>query len=400
MADADKEKKSAGKDATGGGESQRPSSGYDRLVALARNKSAQSRRELVEAVGDLVFERDAVLSERERALITVVLERLIHEVEVPVRKALAERLSNAAHAPHDLILALANDEIEVAQSVLTHSVVLRELDLIEVVRHRTMEHQLAVAVRKHGLTESIAAALVEQGHVDVMKALLENKDAQISRATMEYLVEQAKRKDTLQNPILQRHDLDPGLAKKLYWWVSAALRRHILDRFQVDPSELDDQLEATVLDLVDEAKANGTPASKAEALAHQLKASGALDAKLLVQVLRQGEVPLFEAMFAELADLRLTLVRRLIYESGGEGLAIACRALGVEKPVFASIFLLSRRARPGDQTVDPMELSRALAFFDGLEKDAAERMLKRWRRDPQFLEAVWRVDSGKPPPEK
>ena len=37
---------------------------------------------------------------------------------------------------------------------------------------------------------------------------------------MEYLVEQSKRVDTYQNPLLKRPDLEPDLAKRMYLWVS------------------------------------------------------------------------------------------------------------------------------------------------------------------------------------
>lgn len=370
-----------------------PAGDYEDLICLARQKSSESRRQLMEMVTDIINERGEILNIQERALMTDIIQRLVHEVELPVTQALADRLASISYAPRELILHLANDRIEIAKTILLRSTVLLDMDLVEIVRHRTMQHQLAIAMRDT-ISEAVTDALVETGEVDVIRTLLENENAQISRATMDYLVERAKQVDAFQNPILHRQDLAPDLAKKLYWWVSVALRRHILEHFQIDPMDLDDQLEATVQDLVGEAQEDSSPGSKAEALARQLRENNALTPTLMVQVLRQGEVPLFEAMFSCLTELRMSLVRRLLYEPGGEGLAIACRALDIEKPTFASLFLLSRRARPDKTVVDPLELSRVLAFFDKLDKSAAEKMVKRWRRDPQFLEAMWRVESA------
>src|SRR5690606_28310465 len=113
------------------------------------------------------------------------LKKLIHDVAVPVRKALAERLAQVPSAPHDVIVALANDEIDIAQPILMRSEALLDVDLIEIIRHRTMEHQLAIAMRRN-LSESVSGALVEAGSQDVIKTLLENPDARISEATMCY----------------------------------------------------------------------------------------------------------------------------------------------------------------------------------------------------------------------
>ena len=80
--------------------------------------------------------------------------------------------------------------------------------------------------------------------------------------------------------------------------------------------------------------------------------------RLLVQLLRQGEVALFEALFAKMSGVRVRLLRRLLFEPGGEALAIVCRAIAIDKPDFATIFMLSRRAHSNDRVTSPHELSK------------------------------------------
>ena len=48
---------------------------------------------------------------------------------------------------------------------------LQDLDLVEVIRNRTIEHQLAIAVREH-VSERVSGALVEAGHEWVITTLL------------------------------------------------------------------------------------------------------------------------------------------------------------------------------------------------------------------------------------
>src|SRR5690606_8795579 len=115
-------------------------------------------------------------------------------------------------------------------------------DLVEIIRHRTIQHQLAIAMRQH-VSETVSDALVETGNSDVIKALLDNGNARVSAATMEYLVEESRRVDSYQEPLVRRSDLSPSLARRMGRWVGAALRSYSLDNYEIDPTELDDVLE-------------------------------------------------------------------------------------------------------------------------------------------------------------
>jgi uncharacterized protein (DUF2336 family) len=364
------------------------------LLALAHDKSVESRTRLVNIVGDMFFESASVLTDRERSLMSEILRRLIHDMEMSVRKALAERLAREPNSPHDLIEALANDTIEVAYPILVESSVLQDIDLIEVIHQRTLQHQLAIA-RRAAVSEQVSEALVEAGNEDVIKTLLENNGAEIAQSTMAYLVEESRRVDAYQNPLLNRGELKPDLARRMYLWVSAALREHIVKQFNLDAIDLERQLAETVDGtLTERAKGEDGPSKSAE-IAERLAARKEITPKLMIQALRQGEVSLFESMLAKLTGLRNQLVRRFIFEPGGQGLAIACRGADIDKAHFASIFLLSRGARPGDKVVDPGELSQVLAFYEGVKPETARKVVERWRVDPDFLFALKQIATGR-----
>jgi len=358
------------------------------LFELARDKTVAGRRVLVATIGDLFFSQHDILSDRERALMTEILRQLIHDVEVSVRRALAERLSEQPLAPHDLVIALANDDIEVAHPLLVNSDVLQDLELIEIIRNRTLEHQLAIGIRK-SLSEEVTDALVATDSIDVIKTLLENHHAKISQRTMEYLVEQSQRVDTYQNPLLRRPDLETTLAKRMYWWVSAALRSYILERYEVDPGELDETMESTVKALTE---GDGAFKPKAVALADELAERQEITPALIVKTLREGEVALFAALFGRYTGIRLQLVQRMLFEPGGEGLAIACKGSGIDKSTFASIYVLTRKARGRDAVNHLADMAGILGLYDRIKEDAAGMLLKKWQRDPNFLRAIWQVE--------
>ena len=68
---------------------------------------------------------------------------------------------------------------------------------------------------------------------------------------------------------------------------------------------------------------------------------------MLLSAMREGEVPLFVALFAKIAKLREYLVQRLLFEPGGEGLAIACRAIGLSGEEFKMLFRYVKLGKGG-----------------------------------------------------
>ena len=366
------------------------------LIGLARDKSVESRKRLVAVVSDIFFSDQAILTEYERALITDILHKLIYELAVPVREVLGALLAEDEAMPRAVLRALAEDEIEIAAPILLNNEALLDVELIEVVRHRALEHQLMLAMRRAPLAMAADPAL-ESGDGDLMQELLESGDAKLVDATMAYLLDQTRGVDSFQEPILRREELSERLAKKMVLWVLAALRQHILDRFEVDLTALDDGIEAAADEMSERlgAERDRRRGDRSAELATVLFGAGKLTPARLIQAMRQGEVSLFIAMLAHLTGLRLPLVRRLLFEPGGEGLVVACRALGFDKAIVASIFLLCRRARPGDWAADPRELSRVLALYDRVQPAAAHAVLARWRRDPDFLYAIKTVEEAK-----
>jgi uncharacterized protein (DUF2336 family) len=362
----------------------------DELVRLARDKSQKSRSILVTTINDLYSDEEALLTEQDRVIMVDIIRQLIHEVEVSVRRTLAERLAEQEDAPEDLVVALANDEIEVAHAILIKSEVLKDPELIEIVQHRTMEHQVAIAIRPK-LSEQVSDALVETDNEEVITTLLSNEGALISNTTMGHLVEQSGRVIGYQKPLVRRHDLSNELAKKLYWAVSAALRSHIVANFDLDPSYIDDDMEAAVNDVMGN---EANPVRERSARPNSTKEICEQDLQVLVGLLRKGEISMFLDKFTSLSKLRLTLVRRLLFEPGGEGLAVACKGTGLDKATFVSIFIRFRQGRLGDKEVEAEELSRALSFFNQTSVDAARALMRRWQRDPEYLNALRQVEQA------
>ncbi|NIA68207.1 DUF2336 domain-containing protein [Pelagibius litoralis] len=361
------------------------------LLQLALTKSIESREQLSSQIAQLSMERDHLLSDQERDLISQILDKLIHEFEAPIRARLSERLSRNPAAPRALVIALANDAIEVARPILLRSTLLSDDELIRIIHHRSRQHQITIA-RRRELSEEVSDELVGTNDKGVITALLENQSAKISEAALSYLTEQAEHIDEFQEPLVRRQDLTQELALRLYWLVAANLRADILATYDIHPTPLDDELEAAVLDVANEktAQSNG-PRNMAETsaeLARCIAADQRINAGLLIKTLRQGEIPLFEALFEEWSGISMPRRTEVLYGPGGEAMVIACLALGISKQDFATLFLLTRSAGSGGRRTSPADLSRATRLYDQANRKDAEHVLRSWQRDSDFQAAV------------
>jgi uncharacterized protein (DUF2336 family) len=357
-----------------------------KLVKLAKDKSGQARRVLTENISDLFMSSADRLNEQQYALMTDILGKLIAEAETSVRKELAASLAESGQAPAELLRLLANDQIEIARPILEKSNLLANEDLISVIRQRTDEHRLCIAMRARVSTD-VSDALVDEGSEDVIEALLNNPDAEISRQAMEYLVAESRRVDRFQEPLLSRHDLPAELAIRMFWWVSAALRRRIVTDYGFNEIELDDAVESATRKVLGGGGVEGST-SRAQSLVARMSAVGELNIKFLISALKQQKVQVFIAGLSELSQVDAQIIWQVFNDKGGESFAILCKAIGVERTDFTTLFLFLAEVREGRKVRSTNILTEMLSFYDLVAKPSAEAVLKFWRRDKAYLDAM------------
>lgn len=102
-------------------------------------------------------------------------------------------------------------------------------------------------------------------------------------------------------------------------------------------------------------------------------------AQALVQALRAADLALAETLFGDLTGLSSSDVLRVLYAPGGEDLALACRALGLEQLQFVSIFIMTRKLGLGEEALDPKELARIVGLFEVTDPAEADQALASWR---------------------
>jgi len=362
----------------------------DDLIVLAQAKTVSARKELVENVTDLFLSSEGRLSEHERALMNDILCKLVTTVEKSVKKELSRRLANIPEAPRELAAFLANESIDVAEPMLRQSEVLEDEQLIEIIRNRSDAHRMAIAIRAQ-VSEEVSEELIEQGGEDVIEALIKNDNAEISDLSMKYLVAESKNVDRFQEPLLNRHDLPAELACRMYWWVSAALRRKIILDFNMENVILDDAMELATKTAIQHNDTTDGVMRIALNLARELAGQNQLDMTFLLKCLRQEKVNLFVASLSELTGLDVKIIWRAVRERTGESIAIIARSLEIERDNFASLFLLLAQSRSGGRARATSLVNSILALYDDINIKNAKVAVRHWQRDFSYQNALLTV---------
>ena len=341
------------------------------LVGLAENKSPAQREFLYKRIGDFLVNDDHSFTKAEKEIMGDIICRITSDVEKSIRAHFAKNLAQKQNVPKALMVFLANDDIEVALPILKDCGLLAEPDLLNIVKHRSTQHRLAVAAREQ-ISENVCTALCEINDPDITVRLLENHSAQMPLLMLNYLGEQSEFIPEYQRPLLERPFLPKPIAEKMYRWVSVSLREYIVENFQVDARSLEIDIEDREQTINSISNAND-PSFR---LVEKLSTSGDLSPRFMIKSLHQGEVDLFEFAFAKLLGVDIEKIRYIVYAENPEILAVACRSLKIDRVIFKTIYDLTSSIRNKSASILSPAKSVPMDFYDLLTEDSAKAAMQ------------------------
>ena len=302
------------------------------LIKLARNNSKAGRAELFDGITDLIETQHQQISATEIDLMMDILSKIIAEIEVDLRKKLSLKMADRTDVPVELIILLANDDIEVANPVLIQNALLTDKELVRIVQRKSRQHQLCIASRKM-LSSDVCRELVSTDDDNVIVTLLTNQEAKIDNSTIEAIVEKSKSREILQSPLIHRHDLPKHIAERMYNWISTSLKQELMEIHSFTPKELEASISKSVDELKGEDQLHNEAVDNEKSLIKKLKKADKLQISFLMKSLRQGNIRLFELAFAEILNIPEDIMCNILYERGPAALAIACCAAKIDKSV-------------------------------------------------------------------
>ena len=296
-----------------------------------------------------------------------ILETLMRDRAVRVRRALADALKFMLGAPPEIVRGLARDpDARVAVPLLRHSPVLTDDDLVEIVENGAPDwaHQ-AIAARSR-VSERVSAALIDAGADPTVTRLLRNHEADIGEPALETIVERAPQITAWHEPLVRRPSLPARLAQSIGSFVSGPLRAMLPAGTGAASREMSwTPPPAARKTHAPEPKAGWAPRQQradggvetVKDRARRLHAEGNLTDAVLEMALNANEREFVTVALALRAGVPLWGVERIVKGATGKGMTALCWKAGV--PMRFAIELQRRLAR-----VPPSRVVLARDGFD------------------------------------
>lgn len=301
------------------------------FISWVRTAPAGERAEATRALARAWLISD--LSEDDRAAAEGALLMLLDDGSPLVRQTMAEVFARSADAPPAIVQALSVDQPSVALPILEHSPLLIDADLVDIVATGNPDMQCAIA-RRAGLPPSIGAAIAEVAHPAATLELIENPDAVLAPFSLDRIVERHGHLAAIREALFDRDDLPSSTRLALVAKLSDTLAQFVTARSWLSA----DRAARIAAEATERSTVNIAARSRGDDmrdLVRHLRATGQLNAGLILRALLSGNIELFDAALVELTGLPPARVSALVYDRGASLNALLARA-GFPESTFAA----------------------------------------------------------------
>lgn len=335
---------------------------------LMTDSSSVVRAETTAKIADEFSAGDLSLAERKIA--EDIFRKLVKDVEVSVREALAVHLKACSDIPHDVAVSLARDIDAVALPVLRFSDVLTDEDLIEIIQTNSTTKQVAVAQRQR-VSSKVADALIDTGNETAVARLVSNEGADITESSYERVMRDYGGSAVVSESMARAPSLPASVSAQLVEAISQRLQDYLLAKHELPPDVASGLIfqarERATMSLFD----TGSSDEELDNLVDQLHRRRRISASLLLRALCLGDINFFERAIARLANVSLANVRVLIYDEGSLGFESLYLKAGLPQRLYPAFRAGIDLAKEADYDGGPNDRAR---YIERL----IERMLTRF----------------------
>ena len=280
-----------------------------------RTAPAGERAEATGALARAYLYSDLAPDDRDAAEGAMIT--LVDDPSPLVRRSLAEALAGSPDAPHAVIHALASDHRDIAAVVLARSPLFIDAELVDLVAMSDGVLQSAIAARAP-VQCAVAAAIAEVGAPEACLIAIENPYADIAPISIARIVARFGHLGAIREALFARPDLPLTSRQTLVRMLSGVLADFVTDRAWLAR----DRAQQVVHEACEKATVTiaGLGADDdTRPLIRHLRASGQLNAGLVLRALLSGNIRMFEDALAELSELPPRRVQALVHDRGHAG---------------------------------------------------------------------------------
>lgn len=345
------------------------------LENVVQHGTSEKRAETLRRITTLFLEGSASFNEDHVRLFDDVFGSLIEEIETKARAELSRRLAPVNNSPLELVRRLAaDDDIAVAGPMLSFSPRLPDDDLVAIASSRGQAHLFAISNRS-GLGEAVTDVLVRRGNRDVVRKVAGNAGARLSESGFSSLVRKAEADGDLAETVAQRSDIPDHLFRELLVRATEVVQKRLLAAAR---PETQAEIRRVLAKVSDEVAAKAKPPRNYAAAQRKMRAlseSGQLGEPELAGFARSKAYDETVAALAELSEVPIDVVDRLMNGDRPDPVLILCKAAGYSWPTARDIIL----ARLGGKGKSQPSLDTALLNFDKLSASTAKRVVRFWQ---------------------
>jgi uncharacterized protein (DUF2336 family) len=306
------------------------------IDSLVREPSAAMRSRIIEKIADGYD--TGLLSAAEVNLANEIFRLLVRDTERKVRSLLAQRLKSSMQVPHDIIWALANDmSHEIAAPVLQYSQVLTEEDLISIVM-ATREHPRLMAIAsRDSISKELAHSLVETHDAKVTKKLLSNRSVTLADATVQTVLDEFSRDNSVLEELVYHGGLSHGFAEKLFSVVSDNMKKQLCKKYRLSKKLVDDSTETARETATLQFLSPWMSQQDINNLIEQMHRNGRLTNSVIVRSLCIGDLRFFETAIAKRVGIPPSNTRILMLDPGPLGFKALYQSSGLPENFYEAI---------------------------------------------------------------
>src|SRR5947209_17805547 len=347
------------------------------FISWVRTAPAGERAEATRSLARALLFSD--MSERDRTAAEGALLMLLDDASPLVRQAMAEVFARSTDAPAAIVQALSLDQPSVALPVLEYSPLLIDADLVDIIATGNCATQCAIA-RRINLPASVCAAIAEVGTAAAALELIENAYAELAPFSWDRIVERHGHLAAIREAMLVLEDLPAATRVALVDKLSETLAQFVVARNWLSP----DRAGRIASEARDRSTLNIAARSRGEDMAglvRHLRATGQLNAGLILRALLSANLELFDASLAELSGLPHSRVTALLHDRGGASLQALLIRAGLPESTFAAFRVA-------------LEVSHEMGFIDSmsvvarLRRRMVERVLTHCETDGRSAEPL------------
>jgi uncharacterized protein (DUF2336 family) len=326
------------------------------------------------------------LSSEDRLAAEAAMIVLLDDPSPIVRRALADALANSDKAPHGVILALAQDQPEIAEKVAARSPMLADADLVDLVGTGEESVQCAIASREP-LSRAVAGAIAEVAGAAACLVLIENLMAETSVKSLARIAGRHGQLSAIREALFAREDLQADTRQALVAKLSETLVRFVTERDWV-PEERLQRAAREACERATVAIAAGKESDEIAVLVRHLVASGQLTSLLLLRALLSGNMCFLIEAFAELSGLAPERVAGVLSDRHAHGFRALYQRAGLPEGAFGAFRAAIEASHEigfaddalGAVTLKRRMVERVLTLYTGAEDGEIDYLFAMLRR--------------------